>query len=165
MVALAARHLLTEESVEAALQTYCPSLNELGPHNADTAGFTTIFLFIDAFATLRDRPRTRIHDNDGDEDGGGEFVNSYISPIQWLRIVRGARAVLEAVLTMANARGEKGNSQNGQTMAPTATKPMSILTIVSSYAKAHYIPSTPPSVSTSSPSMPPSDAAAAAAAA
>ncbi|KAK8116481.1 C6 zinc finger domain protein [Apiospora kogelbergensis] len=147
MVALAALHLLStaasegqlqkdayqgllacrEASLAAALQTYRPILSELGPHNADAAGFTAILLLVDAFATLGNRPLL-MHENDENAP------STYAPPMQWLRIARGARTVLEEVLVLASAPVQE--NVNG----PTTKNPMSILTIITSYPTAQFVP-------------------------
>ncbi|KAK8062159.1 hypothetical protein PG997_014256 [Apiospora hydei] len=162
MVALGALHLLSDEkghqkdpglvacreaALDAALRTYRPVLGELGPHNADAAGFTAIFLLIDSFATLREaqhqHQQAAVGVGDVEGEKAGQDDDAYTPPMHWLRIVRGARAVLEAALAMAvvqkqgqaSAAASGGNDENGTTTTDTT---MSILTIIDSYPRVHY---------------------------
>lgn len=158
---LAGLQACRDAAFDAALRTYRPALSELGPHNADAAGFTAILLLIDTFATLREDRRSpppptgeeeeedrQSHDdNNNADDNEDEGDDAYEPPMQWLRIVPGARAVLEAALALALAQASParppggGNSDAERGTAKTTTTknaPMHILTIIDSYPKIHY---------------------------
>ncbi|KAK8078773.1 hypothetical protein PG994_002580 [Apiospora phragmitis] len=139
-----------EAALEAALRTYRPVLGELGPHNADAAGFTAILLLIDAFATLRMADQGRRTPSAapitavGGDDCRGDGDDVYAPPMHWLRIARGARVVLKTALTLAStaAPPRRQRDDDGETGIKATNNAMSILTIIESYPRVHYDPAT-----------------------
>ena len=78
----------------AALPAHRQALGNLTAVTAEAACFTSILLLVDTFAALQGRP-----------------LSPYEPPIQWLRIVRGARTVFEASRSLIRSQQKNSESE------------------------------------------------------